>query len=99
MPQAKLSKQFTYYKPGTKMVDYPKGYEGDMPQAHYDNAVQSGAVEGTKAAPEFDAATADAQALQDNLSKEQLQKRAKDAGLTEDGSKAELAERIVAARG
>lgn len=49
MPNGKLNKQFDYYKPGSKMMSYPKGFDGDMPQAHYDAAVAAGAVDGAKA--------------------------------------------------
>ena len=49
--QVKLAKAFDYYKPGDKMVSYPKGYEGPMPKAHYDVAAQVGALaEESKAA-------------------------------------------------
>jgi hypothetical protein len=50
MAKAKLSKLFDYRKGNGGMTSYPKGYEGEMPQAHFDAAVAAGAVEGQAAA-------------------------------------------------
>jgi hypothetical protein len=58
MPQAKFSKLFDYYKPGQRMTSYPKGYEGDVPQAHYDAAVEAGAIDGAAPAKADDKAAA-----------------------------------------
>lgn len=46
MPKAKFSRQYDYRKGMGKMTSYPSGYEGDVPQSHYDAAVEAGAIEG-----------------------------------------------------
>lgn len=50
MPKAKFTKAFPYRKGMGKMTEYPAGYEGDIPQAHYDAAAEAGAIEDAKAA-------------------------------------------------
>jgi hypothetical protein len=57
MPKAKFTKQFDYQKKlGDPMTSYPKGFEGDLPDSHYDAAVEAGAVEGDKPKPSGGAA-------------------------------------------
>jgi len=47
MPQAKFSKKFDYLaKRGGGMTSYPSGFEGDIPQAHFDAAAAAGALDG-----------------------------------------------------
>jgi hypothetical protein len=54
MPQAKLTKAYDYRARTGKMTAYPAGYEGDMPQAHFDAAVAAGVVDGQKPKPKDD---------------------------------------------
>jgi hypothetical protein len=46
MPQAKFSKVFDYRAKSGSITAYPAGYEGDIPQAHFDAAATAGALEG-----------------------------------------------------
>lgn len=99
MPKATITKHFDYMPSRTKMYSYPPGEYADMPQAHYDAAVEQGKVKGVEAPADHDHTTMDAQQLADAHTKDQLVVLAKQAGVTElDGTKAELAERIVATR-
>lgn len=49
MPKAKFSRKFDYRKGLGKMTSYPSGYEGDVPQTHYDAALAAGAIDGKAA--------------------------------------------------
>ncbi len=48
MPKATLSKHYDYYQAGARMVSYEPGDYDDMPQSHYDAAVEVGAVKGVE---------------------------------------------------
>jgi hypothetical protein len=58
MKQAKLTRAFDYRKRAGKMYSYPAGFDGEMPDEHYDAAVAQGVVEGAKA-PKADATAPD----------------------------------------
>lgn len=47
MPFGKFTKHFDYRAPkkASNMTSYPSGYEGDIPQAHYDAALEQGALD------------------------------------------------------
>lgn len=44
MPTAKFKRAFDYRKGLGKMTSYEAGYEGDVPDAHYEAAVKAGAI-------------------------------------------------------
>lgn len=44
MPQVKFRRAFDYRKGLGKMTSYEAGYEGNIPDAHYEAAVQAGAI-------------------------------------------------------
>lgn len=94
--RAKLSKKFDYIHASRAHSSYPAGYDGPMPQAHFDAAKAAGAVGGEAA---FDPAQASAAELEKAFDKNELVAMAEKAGIEDvSGTKAELAERIVAAR-
>lgn len=95
--RAKLSKKFAYVHQNRAITEYPAGYEGPMPTSHYERAKSLGFVEGEKA--KADPAAATAAELEKAYDKNELTDIATGAGVTDvSGTKAEIAERIVAAR-
>lgn len=95
--RAKISKKFAYVHQNRSITEYPAGYEGPMPTAQYERAKALGYIEGEKAAPDPKAATA--AELEKAYDKGELSEIATKAGVTDlSGTKADIAERIVAAR-
>jgi hypothetical protein len=95
--RAKLPRGFEFVRKDRQTISYPAGFEGPMPKEQYDRAVSLGFVEGVEAKVDPKAATA--AELEKAYDKGELSDIATAAGVTDlSGTKADIAERIVAAR-
>lgn len=95
--RAKISKTFSFVHTNRAITEYPAGYEGPMPTAHYERAKNLGFIEGEK--PSVDPKSATAAELEKAYSKDELADIATAAEITDlSGTKLQIAERIVSAR-
>lgn len=99
MPFAKVTSKFDYVMKSRSMVSYPAGFEGDMPQAHYDRALALGKLD-EKASGGTTTPSDEAQALVKANNETQLRQIAADENvdLKDASTKTAIAEAIVAKR-